>query len=145
MVIHFKKTAMHFFTDICDGGADCVVRSTSCEVEDGTQQRQLNVRHRFSGSASSVLSAIGVPSPLQNYKQHQKDRKRDMEKFAKLFIKSTGGVVIHQVGPAFGCQLSRPPCALVLLHTRDFRPCKPQQSRNKVVVVDDGSSSRWRC
>ena len=50
---------MNLFTDICDG-ADCVMRSISCEVEDGAQQPQLNVQHRFSGSASSIVSSIQV-------------------------------------------------------------------------------------
>ena len=41
-----KKTVVNLFTDICDG-ADCVVRSISCEVEDGSQQLQLNVTQVF--------------------------------------------------------------------------------------------------
>ena len=142
--IHLKKAAMNLFTDTCDG-ADCVVRSISCEVEDGAQQPQLNVRHRFSGSTSSIVSPIRVPSSLQNFKHHQKDRKRDMENIAKLSMKSSIGV-IDQVGPHFRCQVSRPPPrALVLFHTRDFSPCDPHKSRDNVVVVGDGSSSRWWC
>ena len=133
---------MHLFTDVCNS-ADCaVVRSISCEIEDGVQQPQLNVRHRFPGTASSVLSPIGVLSPLKNVKQDQKDRKRDMEKFAKLSMTYTCGV-IHQVGPpSFRYQIPRPaPRALVLLHTREFLPCRPWNSRDSMVIVGDGSSS----
>ena len=43
--------------------------------------KHLNVQHRFSGSESSP---IGVPSTLQNFKQHQKDRNRVMEKFTNF-------------------------------------------------------------
>ena len=99
-----KKTQCTSSLRFCNGCANGEVRSISCEVEDGVQQPQLNVRYTFSGSTSTILSPIGVPS-LQNFKQHQKDRKRDMEKFTKLSMKSFIGV-IDQVGPHFRCQVS---------------------------------------
>ena len=140
---------MHLFTDVCNG-ADGVARSISCEVlEDGAQQPQLNVRHRLSGSTHSILSPMGVPSPRKNVKQdQQRDRKgADMEKSAKLSMNKSSIGVIDQAGPRFRHQIPRPPRALVLVHTRDFRPSKPHNRRgnNNMVVVGDGSNSRWRC
>ena len=103
--IHLKNV-MHLFTDVCNGTDGVVVRSIGCEVEDGDHQPQLNVQHSFSGSTNTMmLSPIGVPLPLNNVEQYQKDRKGDMEKSAKLSMKSSIGV-IDQVGPHFRCQVA---------------------------------------